>query len=176
MPRTRTEEELAAAMFEDFDPTTAVVRDATELRAISAAAHDLSEAEHTLEESVLAARKAGQTWTAIAAVLGVSKQAARQRFGPLEDKPKVYATARVVRTAAKTARSPIHVLPRPDGRWAVVTARSSRAAKLHPTQAAAIADARRRAQGRDAEVVVKDERGRIQERDRRGRKPRDVRE
>ena len=69
----------------------------------------------------------------------------------------------------------IVVEPRPDGRWAVQTDRTQRAAKLHDTQSAAVADARRRAQGRGTELVVKDARGRIQSKDSHGRDRRDVR-
>ena len=69
----------------------------------------------------------------------------------------------------------IVVEPRPDGRWAVQTDRTQRAAKLHDTQAAAVADARRRAQGRGTELVVKDQRGRIQSKDSHGRDDRSVR-
>jgi hypothetical protein len=76
--------------------------------------------------------------------------------------------------AARTQPA-IVVEPRPDGRWAVQTDRTQRAAKLHDTQAAAVADARRRAQGRGSELVVKDERGRIQQKDSHGRDDRSIR-
>jgi hypothetical protein len=47
------------------------------------AARRLREAAEALEqEAVVAARAAGQTWTQVAAVYGMSKQAAQQRFRP----------------------------------------------------------------------------------------------
>ncbi|HYD08455.1 MAG TPA: DUF2188 domain-containing protein [Acidimicrobiales bacterium] len=70
--------------------------------------------------------------------------------------------------AARTEPA-IVVEPRPDGRWAVQTDKTQRAAKLHDTQASAVADARRRAQGRGAELVVKGADGRIQSKDSHGR-------
>lgn len=76
---------------------------------------------------------------------------------------------------ATRTRPAIVVEPRPDGRWAVQTDRTQRAAKLHDTQAAAVADARRRAQGRGTELVVKDQQGRIQRKDSHGRDDRTIR-
>jgi hypothetical protein len=67
------------------------------------------------------------------------------------------------------------VEPRPDGRWAVQTDRTQRAAKLHDTQSAAIDDARRRAQGRGAELIVKGQDGAIRMRDSHGRDDRNER-
>ena len=47
---------------------------------IAAAQHDADAAEHTLRAAVTRARQAGLPWTAIGAQLGVSRQAAQQRF------------------------------------------------------------------------------------------------
>jgi len=71
---TDAEIEDAARRFEvladDLDPDTAAVEDLADLRAIAEAA-----------ERVAAARAHGRSWNRIAAALGVSRQAARQRFG-----------------------------------------------------------------------------------------------
>jgi len=58
-------------------------RDATHLRRIIAAAEGLKAAEVELVAAVAAARAAGDTWDAIGVALGVSRQAAYQRFGRL---------------------------------------------------------------------------------------------
>jgi len=69
MPRTTTSRrraEDAAAKLSKADPSHRSWRSAAELRAI--------------DEAVRAARAANYSWAAIGAVLGVSKQAAQQRF------------------------------------------------------------------------------------------------
>ncbi len=47
---------------------------------IAAAARDAAAAEHTLNAAISRARQAGLSWSAIGAQLGVSRQAAQQRF------------------------------------------------------------------------------------------------
>ena len=42
---------------------------------------DLQRADSNLNEAVAAARDAGDSWTAIAQALGMSRQAASERFG-----------------------------------------------------------------------------------------------
>lgn len=56
-------------------------RDASHLRRIIAATEAVERSEHELHAAVAAARAAGDTWDAIGAALGVSRQAAYQRFG-----------------------------------------------------------------------------------------------
>lgn len=67
---------------DSLDPKTTPGRDAVHFRRIIAARKDLDAAEQELRDAVAAAREAGDPWTAIGAALGVSKQAAAQRFGP----------------------------------------------------------------------------------------------
>lgn len=62
--------------------------DAADLRQIGAALNRLEDTEKDVERAqkhlasaVKAARKQGRSWSAIGMVLGVSKQAAQQRFG-----------------------------------------------------------------------------------------------
>jgi len=87
MPRTRAQLELAVAKTETWlealDPAALGSPDSDEadLRAIGEAMLAVATVDLTLAERVGAAREHGRTWTQIAAVLGVSKQAARERFG-----------------------------------------------------------------------------------------------
>ncbi len=91
MPRHTDEEiELAASRFEQLadslDPETATVEDIEDLRAIAIAAEAVRTDDARLREAVLVARAHGRSWNHIALALGVSRQAARQRFA---DKAKV---------------------------------------------------------------------------------------
>lgn len=63
-----------------LDPATTTARDATHFRQIIAASEAVDAAESELRAAVRAAREAGDSWTVIGAALGVSKQAAQQRF------------------------------------------------------------------------------------------------
>lgn len=64
-----------------IDPATHHGRDAAHLRAIIAAAEQVEAAQEQLADVVAEARRGGTSWTVIGAGLGVSKQAAQQRFG-----------------------------------------------------------------------------------------------
>lgn len=57
------------------------LRDASHFRRIIEARKSLDAAESELRDAVAAARDAGDSWTAIGAALGTTKQAASQRFG-----------------------------------------------------------------------------------------------
>ena len=76
--------EEAARRFEQWadqlDPETAVVENTEELRAVAEAAEAARRDDAVLTERVAAARASGQSWNRIALALGVSRQAARQRF------------------------------------------------------------------------------------------------
>ena len=78
-----TDDEALARWMEsdEFDPSPADFRDATPLRRIVAADEALAQARAHLDTEVRAAHSAGLSWTVIGAVLGISRQAARQRFG-----------------------------------------------------------------------------------------------
>jgi hypothetical protein len=58
--------------FEDWDE---------DLTLIKAANRDLSMAELNIRRRVMLARRHGHSWAAIGFVLGISRQAAQQRFG-----------------------------------------------------------------------------------------------
>jgi len=84
MRNTDEEIERAAERFqrlaEDLDPTQQQADDLADLAAIAAAA-EATRADHArLGEAVDRARSCGRSWNDIAIALGVSRQAARQRF------------------------------------------------------------------------------------------------
>ena len=85
MKHTDAQIEEAARRFgelaDNLDPATAEVEDLADLRAISDAAERARREEALLTERVALARAHGRSWNRIAAALGVSRQAARQRFG-----------------------------------------------------------------------------------------------
>ena len=84
MPRTISNQERAARASKRLagvDPARREWRRGDELHEIEAALQALDAADDQLHETVVAARAAGYSWAAIGAVLGVSKQAAQQRFG-----------------------------------------------------------------------------------------------
>ena len=69
------------AWLDSVEPDPARGRDATHLRRIIAAVETLGAAQSELQAAVDAARAAGDTWDAIGAALGTSRQNAYQRFG-----------------------------------------------------------------------------------------------
>ncbi|MGH9118095.1 MAG: hypothetical protein ACRD0A_09550 [Acidimicrobiales bacterium] len=88
-----TEEVLArqdelADYFESDDFDGPVV-EGEPLRALLAAVNQREAAQARVHEAVAVARSAGSSWNAIAAMLGVSRQAARQRYARVagEGKP-----------------------------------------------------------------------------------------
>jgi hypothetical protein len=84
MRRTDDEIERAAHRFEqiadELDPATAAVDHTDDLREIAAASEAARADEARLREAVEVARAHGRSWNQIAVALGVSRQAARQRF------------------------------------------------------------------------------------------------
>jgi dihydroxyacetone kinase len=75
-----TETHIDDTGLDDIDPAATPARDGTHFRAIIAANEAVASADGELREVVRAARAAGDSWTLIGAALGVSKQAAQQRF------------------------------------------------------------------------------------------------
>ena len=72
-------------------------------------------------------------------------------------------------------RPQVAVEPRPDGRWAVQTDGTERAYRVKDKKSEAVTIARRVAGNKRAELVIKDERGRIVGKDSHGNDPRRVR-
>jgi DNA-directed RNA polymerase specialized sigma24 family protein len=85
MRHTHDQIEQAATRFEQLadalDPATAQVDRTDDLRQIASASEAVSADEARLREAVEVARGHGRSWNQIAVALGVSRQAARQRFG-----------------------------------------------------------------------------------------------
>lgn len=86
---TRELRDEALAAFEQhadsFDADPADVDHTPDLRAVAEAADAVSAAQARLTEAVVIARAQGRSWTRIAIALGVSRQAARQRYARLVD-------------------------------------------------------------------------------------------
>ena len=84
MRHSDEEIEQAAARFAELadrlDTTTADVDQTEDLRQIAAACDAVRIDEARLREAVKIARAQGRSWNQIAVALGVSRQAARQRF------------------------------------------------------------------------------------------------
>jgi hypothetical protein len=84
MPRTAREildqaDELAAR-FEAHEPDPADVNDTASLRAVRLAFQARADAERHLADAVSVARAEGHSWAAIGAMVGTSREAARQRY------------------------------------------------------------------------------------------------
>ena len=79
----RTHEDRETGL-DTIDPTTHPARDAEHFRRIIAANKALDAARRELDAAVAAAREAGDSWAVIGTALGVSRQAAFQRFGASE--------------------------------------------------------------------------------------------
>jgi uncharacterized protein YigA (DUF484 family) len=81
---TDSEIEQAAQRFEQLadtlDQATAAVEHADDLHEIAAAVDAVRADNARLREAVIFARARGRSWNHIALALGVSRQAARQRF------------------------------------------------------------------------------------------------
>lgn len=63
---------------DNIDATT--MRDATRLRAIGQALTEVERAEANLQHAIADAKDAGESWSAIALVLGTSRQAAHRKW------------------------------------------------------------------------------------------------
>lgn len=77
-----TEEEIqrAAKLAEEFDPSGAQIDDTADLRTLAEAADSIRAGEARVRELVARARANGRSWGEIGIALGVSRQAARERF------------------------------------------------------------------------------------------------
>jgi DNA-directed RNA polymerase specialized sigma24 family protein len=84
MRHTDEQIEQAAERFErladDLDPATVPGEHTDDLRQIAVASDTVRDDEARLREAVHLARAHGRSWNQIAVALGVSRQAARQRF------------------------------------------------------------------------------------------------
>jgi hypothetical protein len=95
-------DELAEAL----DIGTVKVEDTEDLRAIAVAQEALKAAEARLAEAINVARAHNRSWNRIAIPLGITRQAARQRFatGPAEARPAGARAARREQPAKSAKR------------------------------------------------------------------------
>ncbi|CAB4570005.1 MAG: hypothetical protein ACK5CE_20420 [Actinomycetes bacterium] len=77
---TAADAEALVAAFDDHADDEYSVTDAATLRELRAAAAARREADARIEAAALAAHRAGLSWGAIGAQLGMTRQGARQRF------------------------------------------------------------------------------------------------
>jgi hypothetical protein len=77
-----TDEEIqrAAKLAEKFDPSGIQIDDTTDLRTLAEAVDSVRTGEARVRELVARARANGRSWGEIGIALGVSRQAARERF------------------------------------------------------------------------------------------------
>ena len=84
MKHTDDEIEEAAERFkrlaDELDPEIAELVSTEDLRVVAGAAEAVRQDEARLREAVEVARARGRSWNQIAVALGVTRQAARQRF------------------------------------------------------------------------------------------------
>lgn len=96
MARTKKQLDQAAADAEEWIESVGaddLSRIPNDLIAVTRATEAAAAAKHALDDAVLAARKNGRSWGRIAMHLNVSRQAALQRFGKLEQ-PKTATAAK----------------------------------------------------------------------------------
>ena len=77
---TAEEADALVAAFDDHSDDEYSVTDAATLRELRAAAAARRDADARIEAAALAAHRAGLSWGAIGAQLGMTRQGARQRF------------------------------------------------------------------------------------------------
>ncbi|MGH3545026.1 MAG: hypothetical protein ACRDPW_03770, partial [Mycobacteriales bacterium] len=83
MTMKKTEAETltsAQAWLDGLDPATTPAEDPQDLRRVGLAQRDISASEAELRDAVRAARAHGRSWSAIGRTLGVTRQAAQERF------------------------------------------------------------------------------------------------
>lgn len=90
------EDRVAAAetWVNSLDPDTTPVENIEDLRAVAEAVDDVESAEQRVRDAVAAARRTGRSWARIALALGVTKQAAHERFNSTTDAEPVQAGRR----------------------------------------------------------------------------------
>jgi hypothetical protein len=77
---TDEEIERAAKLAQEFDPSDTRLDDTSDLRTLAEAVDGVRAGEARVRELVARARANGRSWGEIGIALGVSRQAARERF------------------------------------------------------------------------------------------------
>jgi len=181
---TDEEIEQAARRFEQLAdglvPATAEVDRIDDLRQIAAATHALRRDEARLREGVETARANGRSWNQVALALGVTRQAARQRYTN-----KTQAGSPRTEMMVSMAPSPegagrgtgmadnkrnIHTVPTDDG-WANRREGGKRASSTHDTKAEAQAAGRAAAKKDGVEHLIHKKDGTIGDRNSYGNDP-----
>ncbi|MFT2712838.1 DUF2188 domain-containing protein [Clavibacter tessellarius] len=122
---------------DSIDPST--MRDAAHLRRIAAARTAVEAAEEGLVDAVRAARRAGDSWTAIGMALRTSKQNAHRKYAPLVEEGESGPTASASDPGVDVEGE---VVPSGAGGWDIVIVGSPSASAHFGTQAEAAAHAR----------------------------------
>jgi DNA-directed RNA polymerase specialized sigma subunit len=76
-----TEHDETIEWLDGLEPEATAADNTEDLARVGEAALSLAHDEQTLEDAIRVAREHGRSWTEIALRLGVSRQAARQRYG-----------------------------------------------------------------------------------------------
>jgi hypothetical protein len=80
---TTTKKNNTEAWLDELELEKSDMRDGAHLAKIGAALDAIEKAERGLADAVAEAHAAGDSWSAIGAVLGTSRQAAHRKFAPL---------------------------------------------------------------------------------------------
>jgi hypothetical protein len=91
------ETERAEQMLDALDPGTAEMDNTEDLRAVAVAADAVAGDQARLAGVVGVARAHGRSWTRIGTALGISRQAARQRFADKTSDASPHGELRVAR-------------------------------------------------------------------------------
>ena len=147
VPGDPTAERIDARL-DSIEPDPADGAGATHMRRIAAAAAALTAAELELRAAVAAARAAGDTWDVIGLGLGVSRQAAYQRFGKSSDaapRPVRVGAVRPTITATSSVKAPAQKAAKevPAGKAAIKAASTKKAAKKISVKKPAVKRVRR---------------------------------
>ena len=115
MTRKDLDRETAAAeeWLDQLDPDATPALDVSDLRAVATAAKAVHVAEADLREMVEIARAHGRSWGRIGISLGVTRQAARQRFGRTERTAAPRETPASTKSTGKSEASVTHVKKTP---------------------------------------------------------------
>lgn len=168
-------EQLADAL----EPMNAEVDSTDDLREIASTSEAVRSNETRLRETVEVARARGRSWNQIALALGVSRQAARQRYttkskaGSLRTETMVSAAPSpedAERGILMPEKKNVHTVPTEDG-WANRREGGKRASSTHDTKAEAQAAGREAAKKDGVEHLIHKKDGTIGDRNSYGNDP-----